>query len=201
MKLYYIPFACSQAIHIMLNELGTQHELISVDPATKKTAKGEPYNNINPNGYVPALILENQEVLTEVPAILQYLQNSDQTTSFYRPKALIETAKLQALLNFLGSELHKAFVPFWYQPDLTVEDRQLALEKLAKKMDYLESLLADDRAYLLGEQYSIADIYAFVLISWCTFHDIDIAIWPNIFKFYNRLSTREAIKKTIALES
>lgn len=201
MKLYYIPFACSQAIHIILNELNLPHQLIAVDPETKQTSQGDSYLTINPNGYVPALLLDDNQVITEVPAILQYLLELADGGELEQPENILERAKLQSLLNFLSSELHKAFVPYWYQPNLTDEERQNAYEKLARKMTFIESILSDGRAYLMGQNYSIADAYAFVLISWCGFHDIDISVWPFIAEFSAKISKRPAVIKTISLES
>ena len=200
MKLYYIPFACSQAIHILLQELNMSYQLVAVDPATKVAADGENYLDINPNGYVPALVTDNGDIISEVPAVMQYLVGISPDSALAVDRELIAITRLQSLLNFLSSELHKAFVPYWYQSELSGKEREEAYLKLAKRMKYIETLLADERKFLLGDDYSIADIYAFVLISWCSFHDINLDAWPNVANFYKRLASRSSVNHVVTLE-
>ena len=184
----------------MLNELNLSYELVKVDSSTYKTVSGEDYLAINPNSYVPALECE-EGIITEVPSILQYLQNKYQPEGFKPPSSPYDLSKTQSLLNFLSSELHKAFVPYWYQPNKTEEQEAEAFKKLGRRMNYMEQLLSGENEYLLGDEISVADLYAFVVISWCGFHDIDITQWPNIAIYMGRLSLRKAIIKTIQLES
>lgn len=210
MNLYYIPHACSLSVHILLSELDLAFELIRVDSAQKITEHGRNYLDINPNGYVPALELPESDsdngneapvVITEVPAILQYLMETNPDNTLYKADSALQKAQLSADLNFLAAELHKAFVPYWYEAELTQEGRDKAFIKLDKCLTYLNKRLARTQQYLLGSQYSIADIYAFVLIRWCEFHQIELQQWPHIADFARRIEQRPAVQKAIIGES
>lgn len=211
MKLYYMPHACSLSVHILLRELKSNAELIQVDPDTKITSQGENYLEINPNGYVPALdisaetgIERNAEgpiIITEVPAILQYLAEVNTGDLFSPVDSPLQRAQQSSMMNFLASELHKAFVPYWYEKNLSEQARKQAFVKLDKRITYLSQCLSDGRNYLLNNQYGIADIYAFVLIRWCDFHQIDFKQWSHIAEFMQRIQQRPAVQAAITAES
>ncbi|MDV7340482.1 glutathione transferase GstA [Terasakiella sp. A23] len=198
MKLYFKPGACSLASHIILNEIGLDHQIEQVDTDTKQTQSGQDYLKINPKGYVPALELETGEVLSEGASILQYL--AEQGTDFYAPKSgTIEKARIQEHLNYTASELHKAFGPF-FSAAATDADKEKAGKQVATKFDYVESLLADGRDYLLGQDFSVADAYLFVVSNWANFVNIDLANWPNLSEFVQRVAGRAATQKAMAAE-
>ena len=183
MKLYAINGACSQAVRITLNELGIDYQVAEVDPGSKQTSEGENYLEINPNGYVPALVIAENGVLTEVPAILQYLADTYPQSALIAENGCWERYGQQAMLNFLSSELHKAFSPFWYQPDMTWQERSNALDKLKRKLDYIDNALAGGGLFLSGDKLTVLDIYAYVIISWTRHHDISLTPWLNICRF------------------
>ncbi len=198
MKLYYKPGACSMATHIVLNELGETFELESVDTKKGVTASGAPYREINPRGYVPALTIPNGETLTENGAILQYIfdeRYSDQIdiTTFVR-------ARLQEVLSFLSSELHKAFSPFFAKTKPTTEEHAIALEKLRIQLSHLEGIIADGRKFMLGATYTPADAYAFVILNWAGVIRLPLDDWPNVKAFYERILVRPATQKAMVRE-
>jgi len=198
MKLYFKPGACSLASHIILNEIGVIHEIEHVDTDKKLTISGQDFLKINPKGYVPALELDNGEVLTEGASVLQYLSEIDH--SFYSPKSgTIEKARLQEYLNFTSSELHKAFGPF-FNAKANDEDKEAAKKQVAHKLDYIETVLADGRNYLLGENFSVADAYLFVVSNWSNFVSIDLESWPKLKAFIDRVSTRPAVQAAMRAE-
>jgi glutathione S-transferase len=198
MKLFYKPGACSLASHIILNEAGLEHSIEQVDTDRKTTASGINYLEINPKGYVPALQLKSGEVLTEGASILQYL--ADQNTSVYSPTGgSIEKARLQEHLNYTASELHKAFGPF-FNPQANDNDKKNAGKNVAAKFDYIEQFFQDGRAYLLGEQFSVADAYLFVVSNWANFVDIDLSSWPKLNAFVTRVAARPAVQNAMQKE-
>jgi len=197
MKLYYSPGACSQAPHIILNETNTNYELVKVDFSTKKTEHGEDFTKINPNGYVPALQLDNGEVITEGVAIMQYLADLSPQSDIVPANATFARAKLQEKLNYLTSELHKGFVPLFGDNSDIIKNQ--AKDNLAKKFNYLDSLL-EKTAYLSGEKFSIADAYLFVISNWTKMTGIDLSNWSNVSALVNKVFKRDAVQKTLKAE-
>ena len=191
MKLYYISGACSTASHIMLRETGADFELEAVDPATGKTETGKDYRSINPKGQVPALELESGEVLTEGTAVLQFLADSAPDKAFSPPLASTQRARLQEFLNFVASELHKAFGPLFHGTP-TEEERKATVAKIGDRFTYLESVLSDGRKFLVSDAFSSADAYLFVVANWANFKDIDLAAWPNLQAYVARIASRES---------
>lgn len=200
MKLYYKPGACSLAVHLALREVGARFDLEQVDTKTQTTAKGADYSKINPNGYVPALELDNGQVLTEAPAILQYLADQHPKAELAPACGTIDRARLQQQLNFTASELHKSFSPFFATPAPTGEAREAARGKVARRLDYVESLLADGRPYLLGDKFSVADAYTFVVATWADPTGIGYDHWPNVAAYVARIKERPHVAAAMKAE-
>ena len=195
MKLYFKPGACSLATHIVLRELGIDFTLEPVDTQTQRTESGIDYKTVNPKGYVPALDT-GRAVLTEGAAILQYLAES---TTLIPDVGTLERARLQEHLNYIASELHKAFGPF-FKASATDEQRAQALETILRHFDYLESLLDDGRAYLVGDTFTVADAYLFVVCSWAAVPGIDLKDWPFLNTLWNRMAARPSVKAAMSSE-
>lgn len=198
MKLFYKPGACSMATHIVLHELHAPIELESVDTNAGITESGAAYRDINPRGYVPALILDNGETLTENSAILQYL--FDEHFGDKISISALSRSRLQEALSFLSSELHKAFSPFFAKPELTPEERANAHTALRKQLGNLEELIADGRKFILGAVYTPADAYAFVILNWTNFINFSLDDWPKVKSLYKRILTRPATQKALYRE-
>jgi len=199
MKLYYMPGTCSLASHIVLREIGNVFELESVDTVAKKTETGADFSSINPKGYVPALRLGGGEVLTESPAILQYIADQNPDADLAPRSGTLERAQLQEHLNYISSELHKSFAPF-FSPNTTDEEKQVARENVERKMDHFESIFSDGREYLLGDKFSISDAYLFVVSSWTKPTGIGMDKWPNIAAFSTRIAERKNVKDALQAE-
>lgn len=197
MKLYYSPGACSQAPHIILNETNAEFELVKVDLATKITEHGEDFTKINPNGYVPALQMDNGEVLTEGVAIMQYLADLAPEKELAPKNATFARAKLQERLNYLTSELHKGFVPLF--SDVSEQIKAGAKGNLAIKFSYLDSIIKQN-SYLAGSKFSIADAYLFVISNWTKMTGIDLSQWQNVSSLVSKVFNREAVQKTLNTE-
>ncbi|MEM9617495.1 MAG: glutathione transferase GstA [Pseudomonadota bacterium] len=200
MKLYYKPGACSLASHIALTEAGATFDIEKVDTKEQKTEHGEDFSKVSPNGYVPALKLDSGDILTEGPAILQFIADTNKGANLAPEGGTIERARINQYLNFIGTELHKAFSPFFSATGLEGEARQNAEAAVAKRFDYLEEVLSDGHTYLTGEQFTIADAYMFVVSNWSNFVGIDLKQWPNIAAFVGRVAARPAVKKAMGAE-
>lgn len=197
MQLYFSPGACSLASHIALRELGLPVELKRADTKTKKLEDGSDYLAINSKGSVPALKLDSGEILTEGPAILQYI--ADRNEGKLAPKnGSLERYRLQSWLNYITSELHKGFSPL-FNASADAKVKEYHTQMLAKKFDWLEGQLAG-KTYLTGNDFTIADAYAFVVINWVNFVGIDLAKWPNIQQFQARVASRPKVQEALEAE-
>jgi len=199
MKLYYLQGACSLASHIMLKEVGADFDIELVDPAAGRTATGQNYRDINPNGYVPALDVGNNIVLSEGVAVLQYIADSNPDKAFSPALGSVARARLQQFLNFGAAELHKSWSPLFSDMSTDTE-KTAAVKKVASKFDYLESELSDGRDFLVENQFSVADAYIFVLSNWANFQGIDLKAWPNLAKYVDRIMARPATRAAMQAE-
>ena len=200
MKLYYKPGACSLASHIVLNKLQLPFSLERTDTASGVTEHGQHYANINPKGYVPALEVEPGLVITENTAILEYLSDIKPEAKLAPAQGTLERVRLREWLSFLSSELHKCFSPFFSGKTLEGEVRQAVEQKLASRIDYLQQHLAHSSPYLLGEQMSVADIYAFVILSWARYIGFSLERWPNVVAFCQSFSSDPSVTKALIAE-
>lgn len=200
MKLYYSPGVCSQSVHIALNEAGIDHVIEKVDLTDKTTESGADYSRINPLGYVPALELEDGEVLLEAPAILQFVADLKPEAGLAPANGTRERVRLQAGLNFTASELHKSFGPFFapVKPEGALKDQALA--KLATRFDALETRLADGRPYVMGETFTVADAYTFVVVSWAGIIDLDLSGYPHVRDYIARVRSRPKVREVLERE-
>ena len=200
MRLYYKPGACSLSSRIVLAELGVAHESVKVDTETGRTETGSDYRGINPKGYVPALELENGQVLTENPAILQFLADSNPSANLAPPPGTVDRARLQEWLNFTSSELHKAFSPFFSGRKLDGEEQKRAQATLERRIGDVDRGLSDGRKFGLGDKFSVADAYLFVVLNWCNFINVDLKRWPHVAAFVARVAGRPAVRKAMTSE-
>ena len=156
MKLYYSPGACSLSPHIVANEIGIPLELEKVDTKTKQTEHGSDYLAINPKGYVPALRLDDGALLTEGPAIVQYLADQKPGSGIAPANGTLARYRLQEMLGYINSELHKTYSPL-FNPNITDALRADREAYLRKRYGLIEQTLSD-QPFLLGEQFSAADL-------------------------------------------
>lgn len=198
MKLYCTPGACSLSPHIVLNELGLAHDTEMVDLKTKKTASGKDYNAITPKGCVPALALDNGELLTEGPAIVQYLASLVPAKKLVPETGTMASYRLQEWLNYLSAELHKGFGGL-FNPALS-EDMKAALKAtLGNRLGYVAQQLAG-KDFLLGNEFSVADAYLFTILGWGSYVGIDIGQWPVLKAYHEKIFMRPAVQATLKAE-
>lgn len=194
MKLYYSPGSCALSPHIVLNELQMDYSLEKVDLKTHKTEKDQDYMTINPKGYVPALQLDDGEILTEGPAIVQYLADQKPSAGLLPPAGTVDRAHVQAWLNFIGTELHKNFGPLFRSHS---EDwKTAARQNIERRLAYVEEVLAD-RDYLLGDAFSVADPYLFTVLNWAEPMNIDISALKAVTAYHRRIASRPSAQKAM----
>ncbi len=197
MKLYYAPAACSQAPHIAAREAGVPIELARVEFPSKRTTSGESLYDVNPKGAVPALKLDDGDVLTENAVILQYIADQAPGSPLALPTGKARYHLLE-WLNFIATELHKGFGPLW-NPATPEEFKQATRDALGKKFDYLQEKIGEG-PYILGQRFSILDAYAFAVLNWTRIHKIDIARWPGLAAYLQRIAARPAVQETLRAE-
>lgn len=199
MKLYFSPGACSLSPHIALREAGLDFELARVDFATKKTrGGGEDFLAVNPKGLVPTLRLDNGEILTEGPAIVQYIADLKPESGLAPPAGTMARVRLQEMLNFLSAELHKGFSPLFSKecPDAW---KEVVKTKLAAAFAELDRTLAR-QPYLLGDSFTVADGYLFTVANWTKYVGISLATWPHVAAFVARIAERPAVHAALEAE-
>jgi glutathione S-transferase len=198
MKLYYYPGACSLAPHIVAREAGIPLTLEKVDLANRTTETGANYLAINPKGYVPALGLQDNSVLTEASAIIQYLADSQSAAGLAPAAGTIERYRLLEWLGFISTEIHKGFGPLW-NPATPDAVKTATKERLATRFAYLDEALGK-QPFLMGDKFTIADAYLFTVVNWTNFHGIDLSPFPNLQAFQARVSARPAVQQALEAE-
>lgn len=198
MKLFYAPGACSLSPHIVLNELDLPYTVEKVDLKNHTTASGADFYTINAKGYVPALQLDNGEVLTEGPAIVQYLADQKPQVDLLPPAGSLERARVQEWLNFIGTELHKTLGAL-FNPSISAEAKAKTIDTFGKRLGIVEKAL-QGKDFLTGKSFSVADAYLFTIVNWAPKLNIDISPWPTVAEFQKRVAGRPAVQKTLKAE-
>lgn len=199
MKLYYAPGACSLASHIVLREIGQPFTLERVDLAEKTTETGADFTKITDKGQVPALELPDGDVLTEGAAILQFLADRTGTATLAPAAGTLARARVQEMLNFCASELHKAFGPL-FSASAPQTAKDAAPAQIGRHFDLLEKRLGDGRAFLTGDRFTVADAYIFVVAGWAGPTGIGFAPWPKLAAFLDRVRQRPSVMAAMATE-
>lgn len=196
MNLYYAPGACSLSPHIVAREAGLDIDLYKVDLKSHRTESGADFTEINPKGYVPTLQLGGGEVLTEGPAIVQFMAEQKPDANLLPESGSLDRYRVQEWLNFISTELHKAFAPLF--SDASDEEKQKAKKQISKRFDYVESQL--NGKYLVGDQFTVADAYLFTMITWLDHHKIDTSPWPKLQAYQKRVAERPAVQEALREE-
>lgn len=198
MKLYYSPGACSLSPHIVASELGIALELEKVDTKTKLTETGANFVEINPKGYVPALVLDNGDVLTEGPAIVQYLADLKPEANLIPANGTLPRYHLQSMLGYINSEIHKNYSPL-FNPNTTAEARTEKSDYLRKRYALLETRLTN-QDFLFGDQFTVADSYLFVVTNWANYLKLDLSGFPALMAFQKRVASRPGVQTAMRAE-
>ena len=198
MKLYFSPGACSLSPNIVAREAGIALELVKVDTGTKKIQVEGDFFAVNPKGYVPALELDDGYVLTEGPAIVQYLADRKPESGLVPAAGTTERYRMQEMLGYINSEIHKTYSPLFNPatPAATVEERKAYLKKRYRLLD--ERLAG--RQYLFGDQFTAADAYLFTVTNWAGYVKLDLSEYANLAAFQKRVSARPAVQEAMRAE-
>jgi glutathione S-transferase len=198
MKLYYKSGACSLSPHIVLVEAGVPFTLEAVNLATKVTESGVDYTTINPKGSVPALQLDDGRVLTEGPAVVQYIADQKPGSGLAPPAGSFERYQLMELLNFITSELHKSFSPL-FNPGSSPDWKAAAKANLEKKFTWLDGYLGS-KQYLMGDTFTVADAYLFTILSWAPRVGLDLTGHPLLTAYMARVAARPKVQAVLKAE-
>lgn len=198
MKLYYSPGACSMSPHIVLHESGLPFTLEKVDLRAKKTETGADYTAICPKGQVPALQLDSGEILTEGPAIVQYIADRAPEKKLAPAAGTLQRYRLLEWLNFISTELHKSHTPL-FRSTLPDEYKKTLLQNIADRYSYVAQQI-EGKDYLLGDTFTAADAYLFTILGWASHVNIDLSRWPTLQAYQQRISTRPSVQTVLKAE-
>lgn len=198
MTLYYSPGACSLSPHIVLREAGLEHTLEKVNLHTKQTASGDDFLAINPKGSVPTLQLNDGTCLTEGTVIVQYLADLVPAKKLAAPAGTMERYRLMETLGFISTEIHKNFIPF-FNPTATDEAKEAATKTLTARFGLIAKQLGS-ADFLGGSQFTVADAYLFVMLTWTARANLSFAEWPNLQDFKTRVAARPAVHAAMVAE-
>ena len=199
MKLFYTPGACSLSPHIALKEAGVAHQIEKVDLRARKTASGGDFLAINPKGYVPALQLDDGSVLTEGPAIVQYIADQKPESGLAPKAGTKERYQLQEWLTFVSSELHKQCSPL-FNPSLSDDTKKFFRDKISGRLKWLDGELAKSQ-YLMGDRFTVADGYLYTILTWSPRLGIEVTQWPNVKAFFDRVAARPKVREAQQAEA
>jgi glutathione S-transferase len=198
MKLYFAPGACSLSPHIVLREAGYDFDLEQVNNQEKKTKSGTDYWGVNPKGQVPVLELDNGERITEGPVIVQYLADQKPSSGLAPANGTMERVRVQEWLNFITSEIHKSFGPL-FRPTTPDAFKDISKENLGKRFDWISKQLGT-KPFLTGDKFSVADAYLFTVLRWSGRVGIDLAKWPTLQQFVDRVAARPKVQEALKAE-
>jgi glutathione S-transferase len=198
MRLYILPGACSLAANIALREAGIPFDTVKVSHHTHKTSDGVDFNQINSKGYVPALALDNGELLTENAALLPYIADLKPEAKLAPPNGTLERYRMVEWLAYINSEIHKAFSPL-FAPNASDDMKQYARALLTKRVAWLAEQLGS-KQYLVGNQFTVADAYLFVVLGWSPLVHFDLSQWPNLLAYRERIAARPHVVEAMTAE-
>jgi glutathione S-transferase len=191
MKLFIKPGACSLSPHIVAREAGLPVEVIRAD------TRSPDFQKINPKGYIPVLQLDDGQYLTEGAVIVQYLADQKPESKLAPKSGTLERYRLQEWLNYVATEIHKGFSPLFRKPD--PQAKQQITETLEKKFAFLSQQL-EKSAFLTGERFTVADAYLFTILTWARGQSIELAKWPALKAWFDKVAERPAVKEALQAE-
>lgn len=199
MKLYYAPGACSLATHILLREAGLSFDLEKVDIRSKTTEHGEDWLAVNPKGYVPALRLDDGDVVTENVVLHGYVADQKPETKLAPAHGTKARLKQDELAVFISTEIHKGYSPL-FNPAITDDARKTVIDRLLGRYKMIEQLLSDGRTFLTGDNFATVDAYLFTVGNWAGSLKVDLSGFPNVLAYQKRVAARPAVQASLVAE-
>lgn len=200
MKLYFAPLSCSMATRIALYEAGIEASFEEVVLGTKRTKAGEDYLLISAKGQVPVLLTDDGTVITEGPAVLQYVADLAPGAGLAPAAGTIERTRLHQWLNYISTEIHKAVFYLLFNPSAPAEAKVFARASLPAKYDFLSKTF-ETQDYLVGHGFTVADAYFVTTLGWATAAGIDLSPWPALEAYRDRMLARPAVSRAFAEET
>jgi glutathione S-transferase len=202
MRLYYATGTCSLSPHIVASEAGIPLGLERVDilKTPHVTASGVDFATVNPNAYVPVLVLDDSSLLTEGVAIVQYLADLKPDAGLAPAAGTPERYRLQSWLNFVSSELHKTYSPWLFHPEYGAQAQDAARRRIAERLAFVEKHLATSDPFLMGARFTVADAYLFTIVGWSAFAKIDLAGFPQLRAYMDRVGARPKVREAMRAE-
>jgi glutathione S-transferase len=198
MQLYFSPGACSLATHITLRELGLPFDLKRADTKTKKLTDGSDYYAVNSKGAVPALKLDDGQVLTEGVVLMQYLADQKPDSGLLPRAGTFERLRVLEWLNYITSEIHTSFSPLW-TASADPKVKEYAQANLEKRLDWTNAQLGGKK-YLTGDRFTIADAYLYTVLNWAYFLNIGLDKWPALKEYHARVAARPKVQEALEAE-
>lgn len=198
MKLYFTPGTCSLAPHIILKETNTPFTAVKTDIRAKKVEDGSDFFKVNPNGYVPALMLDDGTVLTEASVIMQYIADKAGATVLAPAAGTLPRYKLMSWLSFVSTELHKGFGPL-FNPKMPAEGKAALIERIKERLAFVDKHLGTSQ-YLTGDQFALPDAYLFTVLRWAPGQNIDLAPLKNLSAYLAKIRVRPAVAAAMQAE-
>lgn len=198
MKLYYSPGACSLSPHIVLREAGLAFEPVLASTKSHKLQDGTDYYGINPLGYVPLLELDDGTRLREGPAIVQYIADQVPSKNLAPANGTLPRYRLQEWLTFIGTEIHKTFSPL-FSPAMPEDAKGMFRDKLVNRFEFVDRQL-EGKDYVMGDHFTVADAYLFVVTRWAKPMNIDLSRFKNLTAHNARVEARPAVQEALKAE-
>lgn len=204
MKLFFKAGACSLAPHIVMAELNMAYEVEAVDLKTKTCASGD-YKLINPKGSVPALRMDNNEILTEATVIMQYLVDQKIESTLLPKFGTLERYRCLEWMNFIATDLHKNFTPLFFagmfvqNAEGQTEMKNAFINVIKNKVAVVSERLGNND-YLMGNEFTVADAYMFTVLGWSKFVNVDLSAYPNVLSYLKRVGQRPAVVRAMKEE-
>lgn len=198
MKLYFSPGACCMSCHIALEEAKIPFELVYVD-IHSHDEKRKAFFNINPTGAVPALELNDKTVLTQNIAILEYIADQKPESGLIAKAGTVERAEIMKWLSMVAADLHKSFGPLFglkhitSNPEGQADIKKLAFANINKYLTIIDKHL-QDKTFLAGEKFTIADCYLFTVYQWAPHVSLPTENYPALNRYSERIANRPTVK-------
>lgn len=198
MKLFYAPGSCSLASNILLREANIPFEGVKVSTKDHKTESGEDYYKINPKGYVPALQLDDGEIVVENVVLQAYIASLSKQVKLAPDIGTRERLRYDQIAVFISTEIHKTYSPLFSPLDDAA--KTLFRDKLLKRYETIEEMLSDGRPYLTGKDFQTVDAYLFTVTRWAAGTKVDLSKFKKLAEFMERVAARPAVKAAMLHE-